>query len=218
MAGVARAAARNLLLAVAVNSGAGSGLDHRRGRDTVPAGREGQGLQVSDGMDVTGESAPGASSTTIPGEWPVRARFSDGAWAAIPVFLPSTIRKYTMTLADRIPVVYHDAHSDWIQSVAEVGFVGTAAHRRGRGSSGPLDKKAFADQPAAFSSSGLGCVLVGAYAWIEFPFFGNVAVVLAWWLCFSCAVQYVTLVPAPPSEACARHSSPCTFGCWPHAQ
>ena len=27
---------------------------------------------------------------------------------------------------DRIPVVYHDAHSDWLQSVAEIGLAGTA--------------------------------------------------------------------------------------------
>jgi hypothetical protein len=39
-------------------------------------------------------------------------------------------------------------------------------------------------------------LLVSAYAWVEFPF-GNVAVVLAWWLCFFCAVQYVRLTERP---------------------
>ena len=36
---------------------------------------------------------------------------------------------------------------------------------------------------------GAGCALVAAYAWVEFPF-GNVAVVVSWWLCFLTAVQY----------------------------
>ena len=27
---------------------------------------------------------------------------------------------------DHLPVIYHDAHSDWLQSVAELGLVGTA--------------------------------------------------------------------------------------------
>jgi O-antigen ligase len=91
---------------------------------------------------------------------------------------------------DRIPVVYHDAHSDWLQSLSEIGFVGTAlvgaavllpcASLRGRRRS-DIPTLAF-----------VGCGLVAAYAWVEFPF-GNVAVVLGWWLCFTSAVQYVRL-------------------------
>src|ERR1035438_6081421 len=27
---------------------------------------------------------------------------------------------------DRLPVIYHDAHSDWLQSAAELGLAGTA--------------------------------------------------------------------------------------------
>jgi O-antigen ligase len=91
---------------------------------------------------------------------------------------------------DHIPVVYHDAHSDWLQSFAELGVVGTMlltaaivlpalSLRRRRLSSIPF-----------FLVT--GCLLVGAYSWIEFPF-GNVAVVLSWWVCFICAVQYVRL-------------------------
>ena len=37
-----------------------------------------------------------------------------------------------------------------------------------------------------------GCALVLLYAWVEFPF-GNVAVVLVWWLSFFCAVHYARL-------------------------
>ena len=97
---------------------------------------------------------------------------------------------------DRLPVIYHDAHSDWLQSVAEVGLVGTAligaavalpalAIRRLRVSALPRFLLA-------------GCILVAAYAWVEFPF-GNVAVVLAWWLCFFSAIQYARL--SGPREA-----------------
>jgi hypothetical protein len=40
-----------------------------------------------------------------------------------------------------------------------------------------------------------GCLLVALYSWVEFPF-GNVAVTLAWWLCFFAAVQYARLTDA----------------------
>ena len=95
---------------------------------------------------------------------------------------------------DRIPVVYHDAHSDWLQSVAEIGLAGTTligctvllpiwAIRRKRVT--PIPYFLF-----------IGLALVSAYAWVEFPF-GNVAVVLAWWLCFFCSIQYIRLSAAP---------------------
>jgi O-antigen ligase len=95
---------------------------------------------------------------------------------------------------DRLPVIYHDAHSDWLQSAAEIGLAGTAlvgaavllpawAVRRSRLTSIPY-----------FLLS--GCILTAAYAWVEFPF-GNVAVVLAWWLCFFAAVKYMLLTGSP---------------------
>lgn len=109
---------------------------------------------------------------------------------------PSVFALYNTQVAkgDHIPVVYHDAHSDWLQSVAEIGFAGTAligaavvlpawAMRRLRVSPIPYFLLA-------------GCILVAAYAWVEFPF-GNVAVVLSWWMSFFCAVQYVRLTGAP---------------------
>jgi len=107
---------------------------------------------------------------------------------------PSVFSFYNTQQAtgDHIPVVYHDAHSDWLQCIAELGFAGLALigaavalpalSLRGR-HLGPVSLFLL-----------LGCALVAAYAWMEFPF-GNVAVVLAWWLCFSCAVQYARLSP-----------------------
>ena len=91
---------------------------------------------------------------------------------------------------DRIPVVYHDAHSDWLQSVAELGFAGTALI--GAAVAIPaLSVRRMRVSPLPFFLL-LGCALTAAYAWIEFPF-GNVAVVLGWWLCFVGAVHYMRL-------------------------
>jgi O-antigen ligase len=89
------------------------------------------------------------------------------------------------------PITYADAHSDWLQSVAEVGLIGTVllglhgvvpllALRRCRFGS-PLPGYLFG-----------GCGLILLYAWIEFPF-GNPAVVLTWWLCFFIGVRYAQL-------------------------
>lgn len=88
-------------------------------------------------------------------------------------------------------IFYHDAHSDWLQSLAEVGIAGTlclvslalipllALRRSGLG--GMLPGYLL-----------LGCALVALYAAVEFPF-GNIAVVLTWWLCFFAAIGYARL-------------------------
>jgi len=99
----------------------------------------------------------------------------------------------TQVSGDHIPVVYHDAHSDWIQSLAEIGAAGTllialAVAFPARA----LLKRRLTPLPQFLI---VGCGLVGLYAWIEFPF-GNVAVVLMWWICFFCAVQYARLTPS----------------------
>jgi O-antigen ligase len=91
---------------------------------------------------------------------------------------------------DRIPVVYHDAHSDWLQSVAEIGFAGTLLI--GAAAILPFMSIRRCVVPTIPFFLLLGCALVAAYAWVEFPF-GNVAVSLAWWLCFFAAVQYTRL-------------------------
>lgn len=106
----------------------------------------------------------------------------------------------TQTSVDRLPVFYHDAHSDWLQALAEHGFAGSALlalcalvpllRLRRRHFSSPV--------PAYLL---FGCGLIVLYAWLEFPF-GNIAVVLAWWLCFFSAIQYARLHDreSPPPE------------------
>jgi O-antigen ligase len=89
---------------------------------------------------------------------------------------------------------YTHAHSDWLQTVAEVGVSGTAlimllgavplaALRRNR-LSVPLDPLA--------GYLFLGCALVALYAWVEFPF-ANPAVMSLFWLCFFVAVRHAVL-------------------------
>jgi O-antigen ligase len=88
---------------------------------------------------------------------------------------------------------FEDAHSDWLQSLAEIGFVGTTlllvlgllplleAFRRPRPS------------PFALWLLG-GCALVAAYAWLEFPF-ANPAVVATWWILWFAAIRHLQLSP-----------------------
>ena len=91
---------------------------------------------------------------------------------------------------DHLPVFYYDAHSDWLQALAELGLVGTAL----LGLQGlipllSLRRRRLGSIPGYLLA---GCGLVLFYAWVEFPF-GNPAVVLAWWLSFFAAVRYVRL-------------------------
>jgi O-antigen ligase len=83
---------------------------------------------------------------------------------------------------------YAEAHSDWLQALAEVGFVGTAllvllgamplAATLRLGPPGPVPAYLLA-----------GCGMVALYALVEFPF-ANPAVQEAFWFCFFTAVRY----------------------------
>ena len=86
---------------------------------------------------------------------------------------------------------YAEAHSDWLQSLAEVGFVGTGLLAlllllplravRWRQVQSYLPRYLLA-----------GCALVLLYAWVEFPF-ANPAVMLTFSATFFCAVSYARL-------------------------
>ncbi len=93
---------------------------------------------------------------------------------------------------------YAEAHNDWLQSLAEVGFVGTAllgaligapllpVRWRGVGSSIPR-----------YLLAGAGLVLL--YAWVEFPF-ANPAVMIAFWSGLYCAARYARLSAVSSAE------------------
>jgi O-antigen ligase len=99
-----------------------------------------------------------------------------------------TFNTQQISKVDGLPTYYNDAHSDWLQSLAEHGCVGTALfalcglvplwHRRRALFQSPLTIYLLA-----------GCGLLLLYAWVEFPF-GNGSVITAFWTCFFCAVHY----------------------------
>jgi len=92
-------------------------------------------------------------------------------------------------------VFYAEAHNDWLQSLAETGFIGTgllallvllpvgAVPWRRVGSVLPRYLLA-------------GCSLLLLYAWLEFPF-ANPAVMLTFCAVYYCAVRYAELEAAP---------------------
>lgn len=92
---------------------------------------------------------------------------------------------------DNLPQYYEDAHSDWLQLLAETGTIGTMLFSailltpllllRGRRATSALPRYLFA-----------GCGLILLYAGIEFPF-GNPAVTLFFWICYFCAVRWIQL-------------------------
>lgn len=90
--------------------------------------------------------------------------------------------------ADRLPKYFHDAHSDWLQSLAEQGVVGTLLI----GLCGLLPlwyhRRTLARSPVTWYALGCSGLLL-AYAWVEFPF-GNTAVVCAFWVTLFTASLY----------------------------
>lgn len=88
----------------------------------------------------------------------------------------------------QVQVNFRDAHSDWLQSLAELGIIGTTLV--GLCAIVPL-WIARRSLGASWLSGGLwtGISIVLLYAAVEFPF-GNAAVIVAFWLCFFSAVHY----------------------------
>lgn len=102
------------------------------------------------------------------------------------VFQTRNSRKFSP--ADGLPIFYRDAHSDWLQSAAEVGLVGTSL--LGLCALVPLwfRRRVVLQSPLSIYLLA-GCALIVLYAWLEFPF-GNRAVVAFWWFCFFSAIHY----------------------------
>ena len=86
---------------------------------------------------------------------------------------------------------YREAHSDWLQSVAESGVVGTALLvLLGFAPLWSIRAHVFRSALPRYLLS--GCALVLLYAWVEFPF-ANPAVMIAFWCCLYTAARYATL-------------------------
>lgn len=98
---------------------------------------------------------------------------------------------------DGLPQYYEDAHSDWLQSLAETGVIGFTLQLLLL-----LAPLQLIRSPRSMSSLPRyllgGCGLILLYACIEFPF-GNPAVTLTFWTCWVCAVRYHDLEAAAAS-------------------
>lgn len=86
---------------------------------------------------------------------------------------------------------YDTAHSDWLQSLAETGFAGTALLLLAVALPlATLPRNQLVHPLVAYPLAGLGLVLL--YAWIEFPF-SSAAVLIAFWTVFFSTLQFAKL-------------------------
>lgn len=93
----------------------------------------------------------------------------------------------SQTAIDHLPLIYLDAHSDWLQALAELGFVGVfLIALTGLVPLAQLSARHLRSPLIAYLLG--GCTLVLLYAWVEFPF-ANGSVVIAFWLCLFTAVH-----------------------------
>lgn len=97
---------------------------------------------------------------------------------------------------------YAEAHNDWLQSLAETGFVGTGLLvLLGLG---PLLAVPWRRVESLMPRYLLaGCALVLLYAWVEFPF-ANPAVMLTFFATFYCALRYAVLELRAQAEESRR--------------
>lgn len=104
----------------------------------------------------------------------------------------------TRESVDRLPVFYNDAHNDWLQSLAEHGFVGTGLIVACAAIPLWLSRRDIRRSLITkYVLSGLGVVVI--YALVEFPF-GNRANVLVWWVLFFAALAYAKSREPHPDE------------------
>jgi len=88
-------------------------------------------------------------------------------------------------------LMYHDAHNDWLQTLAEFGLVGSALIALCAAAPIFAFRKLLRTNPISAYLFG-GCLLILLYAWLEFPF-GNTAVRLSFWICLFAAIRYAHL-------------------------
>lgn len=93
---------------------------------------------------------------------------------------------------DHLVFHYDQAHSDWLQSLAEVGWIGTTFLVLMGGL--PLWTQRRILRSGRFVTAMLlaGCGLIALYAWVEFPF-ANPAVALCFWTLFFTGIRYASL-------------------------
>jgi O-antigen ligase len=101
------------------------------------------------------------------------------------------IRPVSVNLRDRTQNIYATAHNDWLQSIAETGFVGTLLlMSMGIVPLSSLPRRMILHPLTAYPL--LGCGLVLLYAWMEFPF-SNGAVLISFWILFFSAIRHAEL-------------------------
>jgi len=102
-----------------------------------------------------------------------------------------TIRPRPLEARRQYEASYSEAHSDWLQSVAETGLVGTALLLM-------MAFVPFLSVPRRTLTHPLvgypllGCAIIALYAWVEFPF-ANGAVLIAFWTVYFSAIRYARL-------------------------
>jgi O-antigen ligase len=122
--------------------------------------------------------------------------FGWGLESYAPIFL--NYSSFTRT-PDGFVNTFEDAHSDWLQALAEIGFVGTAL----------LLLVGLLPLAETFRLCNLstvsawllaGCTLIAGYAWVEFPL-ACPAVVGTWWILWFSALRTLQLTPASTSSS-----------------
>jgi O-antigen ligase len=98
---------------------------------------------------------------------------------------------YSVWYGQRFRPRYTEAHSDWLQAIAETGFVGTALLvALGAAPLWVARRRLFASPVAAYLLAGCGLILL--YAWVEFPL-ANPSVMIGFWTCLYVATRYAVL-------------------------
>lgn len=84
--------------------------------------------------------------------------------------------------------IYEDAHSDWLESITESGFVGTTLLVL-MGILPLCSLRSAALKHPVVVYPLLGCGVIALYAWLEFPF-GNGAVIISFWALLFAGIRY----------------------------